>query len=119
MHTPETDIALIRRVLAVIAARPDAAHFAPITELAARTIELLAAGPLSDQHVAELATALRSIVLSHADRFGRRAARALFDVVCAAAEATDRVAALEAGVGVRDEHVSKVTESAGHGESAR
>ena len=118
MHTPETDIALIRRVIAVIAARPDADHFAPITQLAARPIALLAAGPLSDQHVAELCTKLRSPATAHMQRFGRRAARALFDVVCAAAEATDRVTALEAGVGV-GEHPSKVTESAGHGESAR
>lgn len=129
MHTPQSDIDLIRRVLAAIA-DGDQARIAPIVAIANRAIELLHVGPFADRHVAELCTELRAYMREHERGFGYRAARALFDVVCAAVEAPDRVAALEmavpaapgSGVVVGREsggHSPKVTESSSRGESVR
>lgn len=96
MHTPESDTALIRRVLAAIAARADHEQFATVVAIANRAIDLLATGPLSDRHVAELCTALRARSIGEQSKQVRRAARAVFAVVCAAVEAPDLVAHAEA-----------------------
>lgn len=96
MHTPESDTALIRRVLAAIAARADREQFATVVAIANRAIDLLATGPLSDRHVAELCTELRAIIGREPPVRVRRAARAVFAVVCAAVEAPDLVAQVEA-----------------------
>lgn len=96
MHTPETDTVLIRRVLAAIGVRADRESFAAVVAIANRAIQLLESGPLSDRHVDELCTALRARSIGDMPVPVRRAARAVFAVVCAAVEAPDMVAQLEA-----------------------
>lgn len=95
MHTPTSDLELVRRLRVAINRRTNQAALAPLSSVVDRVSELLSAGPLPGRSVTALCIELRALTLRERG-FARAAARALFNVVCGTVEAPDHVALAEA-----------------------